>query len=147
MTPPEQKREWAENNREKCREAARAWAKRNLAYQRMQYYKNMRKPSFRIAKNLRARVRDTLKFRPKSGKTLDLIGCNINFLRRYLETFFQPGMAWENYGKIWHIDHKLPCKSFNLADPAQQRLCFHWTNLQPLFAQENISKGAKVLCG
>ena len=53
-------------------------------------------------------------------------------------------MSWDNYGK-WHIDHIIPCASFDLADETQQRLCFHFTNLQPLEASENMRKGCKIL--
>jgi hypothetical protein len=52
-------------------------------------------------------------------------------------------MTWDNYGPVWHVDHKRPCASFDFSDPVQQRLCWHWTNLQPLFAAENLSKGDK----
>ena len=53
-------------------------------------------------------------------------------------------MTKENHG-FWHIDHIIPCASFNLKDPKQQTKCFHYTNLQPLWAKENLSKGAKIL--
>jgi len=62
-----------------------------------------------------------------------------------LEGLFKPDMTWANYGAEWHIDHKRPCVSFNLTDPAQQRECFHYTNLQPLWATENLQKGVKLL--
>ena len=61
-------------------------------------------------------------------------------LRKHLEQLFKPGMAWDNYG-LWHIDHKKPCASFNLSDTAQQKACFHHTNLQPLWANANLRKG------
>jgi hypothetical protein len=53
-------------------------------------------------------------------------------------------MTWENYGPVWHVDHIRPCVSFDFLDPAQQRACFHYTNLQPLFALENLKKGGRV---
>jgi len=52
-------------------------------------------------------------------------------------------MTWSNYGKGWHIDHIKPCASFDLSNPEQQKICFHYTNLQPLWAIDNIKKGAK----
>jgi len=56
---------------------------------------------------------------------------------------FIAGMSWANYGE-WHIDHKKPCALFDLRDTDQQRACFHYSNLQPLWAFDNRSKGAKL---
>jgi hypothetical protein len=56
---------------------------------------------------------------------------------------FRPGMTWENYGPVWHVDHIKPCAKFDLTDPDQQRACFHFSNLQPLFADENLRKGGR----
>jgi len=74
--------------------------------------------------------------------TMKLLGCDIHFLRGYLEARFQSGMSWSNYGK-WHIDHHIPCVEFDLRDPDQQRQCFHYSNLRPLWGLDNISKNAK----
>ena len=82
----------------------------------------------------------------KAAKTMDLIGCTIAELRLHIERQFTVGMAWINYGRNgWHIDHKRPCNSFDLTDDAQQRTCFHFTNLQPLWEAENISKSDRWL--
>lgn len=75
---------------------------------------------------------------------MELIGCSISFLRGYLEAKFTEGMSWDNHGE-WHIDHIKPCASFNLLDDEEQQKCFHYKNLQPLWAQENLSKGAKII--
>jgi hypothetical protein len=98
---------------------------------------------FKIGFNLRQRIIKLLKNHKaeKACKTLDLIACDKLWLKAWLEIQFQPGMTWENYGAGWHIDHIRPCASFDLTDPKQQRLCFHWTNLQPLWAAENLHKG------
>ena len=95
--------------------------------------------TFKLAGNLRNRLFCALKGLSKSARTLELVGCDIDFLRRWLEAKFLPGMTWENYGE-WHIDHIMPCASFDLSDPVQQRTCFRWTNLQPLWATDNIRK-------
>jgi hypothetical protein len=63
----------------------------------------------------------------------------------YLQGQFRPGMTWENYGPVWHIDHIRPCASFDSTDPEQQKICFHWMNLQPLFAAENCAKKDKYV--
>ena len=52
-------------------------------------------------------------------------------------------MNWENYG-VWHIDHIIPCARFDLSDPGQQKICFHYTNLQPMWGEDNLKKGARL---
>lgn len=80
----------------------------------------------------------------KYGTTLELVGAGIAQVKKHLEAQFKPGMNWENHGKLgWHIDHITPCAKFDLSDPEQQKKCFHYTNLQPLWWQENLSKGYK----
>lgn len=100
-------------------------------------------PEFRLVRNVRNRVWTTVVRGHKSARTMELLGCTISELRAHLESQFRTGMTWENYGPVWHIDHRRPCASFDLLDPAQQRECFNFKNLQPLFAEENLSKGAK----
>lgn len=103
-----------------------------------------KKPSNRIASNQRARLVRVLNGIVKHNHTLDLIGCTAKELKNYLASKFTDGMTWENYGMDgWHVDHIRPCASFDLADPEQQKQCFHYTNLQPLWARDNLSKGAK----
>lgn len=79
----------------------------------------------------------------KYQRTVTLLGCTPDQLIVHLEARFKPGMSWDNRG-LWHIDHIKPCASFDLADPEQQKVCFHYTNLQPLWAGENMKKGAKA---
>lgn len=106
-------------------------------------------PGFRILRRLRGRCRDVLvkQRADKAGTTRELFGAPVEFVRQHLEAQFRPGMTWANHGRgpdRWHIDHIKPCAAFDLTDPAQQRACFHWTNLQPLWETENLSKGASV---
>lgn len=76
---------------------------------------------------------------------MELLGCDINFLRGHLESKFQKGMTWENYNhKGWHMDHIIPCAVFDMTNEEEQRVCFHYTNLQPLWAKDNISKSDNV---
>jgi len=100
--------------------------------------------AFRLLHRLRTRVWAALRRNVKSACTLELLGTTPDQLRMHLETQFRPGMTWENYGPVWHVDHRKPCASFDFTDPAQQRECFHFSNLQPLFATENLSKGNRV---
>ena len=73
-----------------------------------------------------------------------MLGCSISFLKIFLEAKFKEGMTWENHGE-WHIDHIKPCASFNLLNDDEQKKCFNYTNLQPLWALENLSKGFKYV--
>lgn len=72
---------------------------------------------------------------------VDQLGCSLSFLKKHIEDQFVEGMSWENHGK-WHLDHKRPIASF-LSQGTSDELkeCFHYTNLQPLWASDNISKG------
>ena len=99
--------------------------------------------NFRIAKNLRERMRLVLRGNPKAETSRKLVGLSWKELKAYLEGLFQTGMTWKNYGK-WHIDHIKPCNSFNLVDKDQQKECFHYTNLQPLWAIDNARKGVTI---
>ena len=74
---------------------------------------------------------------------MELIGCSIDHLITHLEKQFKTGMTWDNYGQ-WHVDHIKPLTSFNLDEPEQQRCACHYTNLQPLWADENKSKGNRI---
>lgn len=98
---------------------------------------------FKIKDCLRSRLNKVIKFGYKSVATIELIGCSVHELMQHLENRFSNGMTWENYGSYWHIDHVRPCASFDLKDQEQQKQCFHYSNLQPLKAIENIRKGAK----
>ena len=79
--------------------------------------------------------------RLKSKSTLELLGCTIKEARVYIENQFSDRMSWENAGD-WHIDHRRPCASFDLTLESEQKKCFHYTNLQPLWGYENLSKGS-----
>ena len=93
----------------------------------------------RLLHGLRNRIRNALKGGAKSAHTVELLGNTIEGAKAHLESHFQPGMTWDNYG-AWHVDHIKPCAAFDLTDPAQQRACFHFTNLQPLWAVDNLKK-------
>ena len=105
------------------------------------YLKNRRMSNigYRLEKNLRKRIWDALKGNSKSKSTMKLLGCSLGFFRLYLQSKFQSGMSFKNYGK-WHIDHIRPCAKFNLSIPEEQAKCFHYTNLQPLWAKDNRIK-------
>jgi hypothetical protein len=98
--------------------------------------------NYKIRSLLKTRLYLALKNNQKIGHTIELLGCSIDNLKKHLESKFTKGMSFSNYGK-WHIDHIRPCSSFDLSKEEEQAKCFHYTNLQPLWAKENLSKGDK----
>lgn len=96
--------------------------------------------NFKIKSNLRTRFYHVVINQFKIKSILDLIGCNVDYLKQHLESQFKPEMNWENHGEIWEIDHIKPCASFDLTDIEQQKQCFHYTNLQPLFKTSGIAE-------
>jgi hypothetical protein len=159
---PEKKRSNARRYRaahiEECTKRATEWAKKNPEAKRaiqMRYNKNNpghktryekerieRDPVYAMVKRLRHRVHCAIRAAngKKATNTIDLIGCTPHQLKEHLESLFKPAMSWANRHR-WHIDHKRPCASFDLADTEQQFECFHYTNLQPLWAEDNLRKG------
>ena len=103
-------------------------------------------PNFALRRHLRARLSDLVRRARaiKRSSALALVGCSLAELKRHLESQFARGMTWANYGRVWHIDHIIPCAKFDLTDERQQRLCFHYLNLRPLLAQENLRKQDKL---
>jgi len=99
-------------------------------------------PNFKLRIVLRRRVLEALKGKHKSKRTMELLGCTIDELWTHLESKFTDGMTRDNHG-TWHVDHIKACTKFDLTDPEQQQICFHWSNLQPLWAHDNIRKGNK----
>jgi hypothetical protein len=101
--------------------------------------------AFKLKGVLRARVRAAIANSggQKSHKTMHLVGCTVQHMRQHLEQQFTEGMSWDNHGD-WHIDHIIPCAAFDLSDDQQQLRCFNYTNLQPLWAVDNLSKGDRI---
>jgi len=134
---------YKENQRKynkKYRASLKGRAKRN------QNDKQRREKTINILiQNIRSRIRTVLKSKKKSEATIKLLGCSYEQFIKHFESLFQPGMTWENYGVHgWHIDHIIPCSAFDLAKEEEQKRCFHWMNLQPLWAKDNIRKGSFV---
>lgn len=128
--------QWRKENREKIQQT-------NTAYEKN---RKLTDEEFKLLKTLRSRLGNALKKQnsSKNNKTIELLGCSISFLKGYLAGKFKEGMSWENHGE-WHIDHIKPCASFNLLDEEEHKKCFHYTNLEPLWAAENLSKGCKII--
>ena len=133
------------------REAQRRYRERHkeeLAEKRRIRRRERRKRdiNYRLSQRLRIRIISAIKklLGKKAYKSIELLGCSIQEAREYLEKQFSDGMSWENWGKVWEIDHIRPVASFDLTKPEEQKKAFHYTNLQPLFIWENRSKGAKL---
>lgn len=102
--------------------------------------------SRRIAASIRCKLWELLMGVKDHYSFREMLGCDDVFLRQHLESLFKDGMSWENYGiNGWHVDHIIPLCSFDLEDPNQQLVCTHWSNLQPLWWWENLSKGGRVI--
>ena len=123
------KKVWINNNREKYND----------------YWNNRKKeePEFKLLTGMRSRLSGYLKKLniTKTNKTFDIVGCTPELLKEHLEKQFTDGMTWENRSK-WHIDHIVPLSSAKTEDELY-KLC-HYTNLQPLWAEDNLRKSNKV---
>jgi hypothetical protein len=127
----------------KCKESNRQYGKSDKRKEVLKRYWQS-SINHRLASLLRCRMRGALKNNTKIAHTLNLIGCTVDELRLHIEALFQPGMSWDNYGLSgWHIDHQVPISWFDLSIFDNQKLVFHYTNLRPLWAKDNLSKGAK----
>jgi hypothetical protein len=136
-------------NKEKISERKKAYRQANRE-KRNEYDKKRKKTDicYAIKYRLRDRIRTAVKaqFTEKASKTKELLGCDYATFKRHFEKQFTAGMTWDLFmeGKI-HIDHIVPCANFDLKDEQQQRACFHYKNLQPLWAADNLAKQDKIL--
>lgn len=137
-------------NKQRIYARRKAWPEETKARNRewlRQWMNNKREtdPHYCLGNRLRSRLWHALDYlnAKKAEKTTDLVGCSVPELKAYLESKFMDGMSWANKSE-WHIDHIVPCASFDLKDPEQQKKCFHYTNLQPLWGKDNQAKGDKL---
>ncbi len=160
LKSPEYIKQWVENNRDKVNMISKKWRdnnnekhiksvlnSRNKNIERYnQYMVNKRNtdPIFKISFNVRNRLNKFLKIYniTKKNKTFDIVGCTPEFLKGYLESQFKNGMSWENRSE-WHIDHIIPLSSAKTEEELYS-LC-HYTNLQPLWAKDNMKKSNKII--
>jgi hypothetical protein len=136
-------RRWYLKNRDKLLQKAKEY---RLTHKKeiCKYLYNRRNNdiNFKILGNLRHRLHDVLKGNPKLSTTMSLVGCSIQELKQHLENKFTSGMSWNNYGK-WHIDHIKQCFKFDLSKVLEQKKCFNYKNLRPLWAVDNLSRPKK----
>jgi len=140
-------KEYREQNRDALNAYTKEWRKNNRARHRELAKRSQERrkndPVFKLVRNLRRCVHGYLTrvCAKKAGKTIELVGCTKQELMIHLQGQFREGMNWNNYGPVWHVDHIRALSRFNMLDETEQRRAFHYTNLQPLFALENLSKG------
>lgn len=119
----------------------------NLYNNRINKEKRKNDPGFKIKQNYRSRLHQFLKYKKQFNKqtsTAISLGCSPNELKLHLESQFSEGMTWDNYGQYgWHIDHIIPLASAS-TQREFEKLCHH-TNLQPLWAIDNLKKGSKII--
>jgi hypothetical protein len=135
-------------NREKLRVYEKSYRQLNL--EKIRIRENTHRKTkiannvqFKLAALLRSRLWTAIKHGYKAGSAVRDMGCTIFELKIYLEQQFKKGMSWDNHG-LWHIDHKIPLAHFDLTDRKQLLEAVHFTNLQPMWALDNQSKGAKI---
>lgn len=127
---------YRQENKEKINEYHRKWKenKRNTDIQ------------YKLQSNMSRRIRyelNTLLKGKKTKRTTEYVGCSIEELKSYLEKMFTTEMTWQNYGSVWHIDHKIPCNAWNFENTFENHCCWNYRNLSPMLASENQSKNDK----
>ena len=142
----EEIKEYYQKNKEKRLKYAKEYYLRNKE-KRNEYVRNRTKtdPKFRLNKNVRNVIYQSLHGNKNGAHWEDLVGYTLNDLKKHLEKQFTDGMNWNNYGE-WHIDHIIPLSAFNFTKPKHIgfRKAWELENLQPLWAEENLSKNAKL---
>ena len=136
-------KEWKENNIKHCLQYQKDYRQINRDTKNT-LEKERRKVDieFKLSCNLRRRLNIAIKKYTKCGSAVNDLGCSVKELKKYLESKWELGMSWENHTRTgWHIDHIKPLSSFNLKDPSQLKEACHYTNLQPLWAEDNLRKG------
>jgi hypothetical protein len=134
-------------NADKIKVTQKAYRVANLD-KRNAYNSNRLKTNiqYKLSRRLRNRLNKALKSNKKTGSAVKDLGCTINEFKTYLESKFQSGMTWDNWSREgWHIDHIKPLASFDLTDREQLLIACHYTNLQPLWAKDNLIKSAKII--
>ena len=138
----EYRKKWQEKNKPKIKKYLQTHKK-----EKNKYMKEKRKNdiNFKLACYLRTRIGEILRGKIKANPTIKLLGCSMEYLKQHLENQFKYGMNWDNWGRgwhgkgkqEWHVDHIKPIVSFNLNKPKEQKKCFHYINLRPLWAKDN----------
>jgi hypothetical protein len=143
------KKAYYESHKEEIKEYQEKYRKHHKKERRI--YANSRRKSdlnYKISCALRTRLRMAIHNNQKAGSAVRDLGCSISELKIHLESKFQPGMSWENWSFIgWHVDHIKPLSSFDLSKREEFLKANHFSNLQPMWADENLKKHTEVIDG
>jgi len=147
------RKSWSPEKRKHVADYNKQWRLKNAAYHaELKRRWNRAHPLKTLQGILKRRVRSAIRHYAKDANrnsfhrdaAIRELGCSLSFLKSYLQSLFKPGMSWDNHGVYgWHIDHIIPLSSFDLSDPMQFKKACHYTNLQPLWATENLKKSNK----
>jgi|688.fasta_scaffold534543_2 hypothetical protein len=142
----EKQKKYRDENIEKEKERNKSWRINNKNL--INNYRDSRRknePLYKITENIRRRINKFFKSKniEKNNKTFDIVGCSPEFLKEYIENKFTEGMSWDLMGKHIHIDHIIPLSSAKTEEDVY-KLC-HYTNLQPLWAEDNLKKSSKII--
>lgn len=158
----EQKQIWRENNRAQDRQTTKAWnaansdkvseyqkrhkskpeIKSRILLRRIKRYNS--DPLFRLQLIIKAQFSRLKKGKIGWSKAAKYLGCSLEEFFSYIEKKFDCGMSWENQGSAWQYDHVIPCATFDLDTEESRQQCFHFSNFQPLWAEQNARKSAKL---
>lgn len=136
-------KKYKRNNKEKVTQYNKIWKqqnKENITTYNREYERERKKSDikFKILRNVRTRISKLV--RSKSETTLDIISISLVKFLEWLKMNFTSDMTFENYGSYWHLDHVVPCAWFNMTNPSELKMCFHWTNMRPLQVRKNLTK-------
>jgi len=135
-------RKYYNANKDSLNESRRKRRPQQTEYERNKRHNNVQ---FKMSRNLRRRIRKIMEGKVKNVSAIRDLGCTMEEFKLHLESKFKPGMTWKNYGFYgWHIDHIIPLSNFDLTNKEEMKRACHYTNLQPLWAQENLSKSNKI---
>lgn len=145
------RKEYYYNNKDKVIESVKKYERNNKdAVNKRKSLNHIKRKSididYKLSRLLKDRIRAALKNKGKKClRTMALTGCTMDFLISHVESTFKEGMNWGNHGIYgWHLDHKVPCASFDLSKVEEQMKCFHWSNIQALWSTDNLKKSCKI---
>ena len=137
---------WKAKNKDKVKSYNKVYKTKNKD-KRNTYQRNrlIEDPIYKLTRNLRRRLYNAIKDNYKKGSAIKDLGCTLDECKQHIESLFKPGMTWNNWTYDgWHLDHIIPLSSFNLEDREQFLQAHHYTNLQPLWAKDNMTKGNRL---